>query len=100
MTASSPTAPPVFRSPSTCSLERALDLFRKPEDRVVQSGTGAGISTWELRHQLTHILLLLRLPFLFAGVVLGGALWWVTRRLYGNLGGYTLSPSTAFPHRS
>ncbi len=46
-------------------LERGLDHFRKPEDRVVQS-TGQ-LSTWELRHQLTHILLLLRLPFLLAG---------------------------------
>jgi hypothetical protein len=35
------------------------------------------------------VLLLLRLPFLLAGCVLGGGLWWVTRRLYGNLGGYT-----------
>jgi hypothetical protein len=72
-------------------LERALDTFRKPEDRVVQTGTGASseLSTWELRHQLPHILLLLRLPFLFAGCVLGAALWWVTRRLYGNFGGYT-----------
>jgi hypothetical protein len=31
----------------------------------------------------------LRLPFLFAGCLLGGGLWWVTRRLYGNWGGYT-----------
>jgi hypothetical protein len=31
----------------------------------------------------------MRLPFLFAGCVLGAGLWWVTRRLYGNLGGYT-----------
>jgi hypothetical protein len=38
---------------------------------------------------MTHVLLLLRLPFLFAGFVLGGCIWWVTRRLYGNLGGYT-----------
>jgi hypothetical protein len=38
---------------------------------------------------MTHILLLLRLPFLLAGCLLGGCLWWVTRRLYGNLGGYT-----------
>ncbi len=38
---------------------------------------------------MPYVLLLLRLPFLVAGVVLGGALWWVTRRLYGNLGGYT-----------
>ena len=67
--------------------ERGLDRFRKPEDRVVQQ-TGE-LSTWELRHQITHILLLLRIPFLFAGFVLGGCLWWVTRRLYGNLGGYT-----------
>jgi hypothetical protein len=42
-----------------------------------------------LRHQMTHVLLLMRLPFLFAGCLLGGCIWWVTRRLYGNLGGYT-----------
>jgi hypothetical protein len=73
-------------------VERGLDLFRKPEDRVVQTLGPAGsaeLSTWELRHQLTHVSLLLRLPFLFIGFVLGGALWWVTRRLYGNFGGYT-----------
>jgi hypothetical protein len=67
--------------------ERGLDSFRKPEDQVVQ--TQGWLSTWELRHQLTHTLLLLRLPFLGAGCVLGAGLWWVTRRLYGNLGGYT-----------
>ncbi|KAA6462923.1 hypothetical protein DYQ86_06175 [Acidobacteria bacterium AB60] len=70
-------------------VERGLDTFRKPEDRVVQTGGVAGLSTWEMRHQLPYVLVLLRLPFLFAGVVLGGALWWVTRRLYGDLGGYT-----------
>jgi hypothetical protein len=68
--------------------ERGLDLLRKPENRVVQS-SGGELSTWELRHQMTHVLLLLRLPFLFAGFLLGGCIWWVTRRLYGNLGGYT-----------
>jgi hypothetical protein len=67
--------------------ERALDVFRKPEDRVAQSA--GELTPWELRHQLTHILLLLRLPFLLTGCVLGAGLWWVTRRLYGNLGGYT-----------
>jgi hypothetical protein len=67
--------------------ERALDHFRKPEDRVIQAG--GEISTWELRHQLTHILLLLRVPFLLAGFLLGAGLWWVTRRLFGNFGGYT-----------
>jgi len=67
--------------------ERGLDHFRKPEDRVVVAS--GELSSWELRHQITHILLLLRLPFLAAGCLLGGCLWWVTRRLYGNLGGYT-----------
>jgi hypothetical protein len=69
-------------------VEQGLDHFRKPEDRVVQL-KASDLSTWELRHQLTHVLLLERLPFLLAGCVLGAGLWWVTRRLYGNLGGYT-----------
>jgi hypothetical protein len=72
--------------------QRGLDLLRKPEDRVVQprgESRAADLSTWELRHQLTHVLLLLRLPFLMAGAMLGAGLWWVTRRLYGNMGGYT-----------
>jgi hypothetical protein len=30
-----------------------------------------------------------RWPFLAVGLLLGGALWWVTRRQFGNLGGYT-----------
>jgi hypothetical protein len=71
-------------------LERGLDHFRKPENRMVAPGSSPHeLSIWELRHQMTHILLLLRLPFLFAGCALGGCIWWVTRRLYGNLGGYT-----------
>ena len=73
-------------------LQRGFDLFRKPENRLVQNvaqNSSAELSTWELRHQVTHVLLLLRLPFLFAGFLLGGCIWWVTRRLYGNLGGYT-----------
>jgi len=31
---------------------------------------------------------LIRLPFLLAGLLLGGSLWYVARRLYGNWGGY------------
>jgi hypothetical protein len=75
--------------------QRFADNFRKPEDKVVQT-VDATTSTWELRHQLTHILLLLRLPFIAAGAALGGALWWVTRRLFGNLGGYTALALYAF----
>src|SRR6516225_223329 len=44
-------------------VERGIDHFRSPENRVMPDNSGA-ISTWELRHQMTHILLLLRLPFL------------------------------------
>lgn len=51
-------------------------------------GESASASTWELRHELTAIQLVLRLPFLLAGLALGASLWWVTRRLFGNKGGY------------
>jgi hypothetical protein len=68
--------------------ERALDHFRKPEDRLL-AGQDPSSSSWEMRHQLTDVLFLLRLPFVCAGLILGGELWWVTRRLFGNLGGYT-----------
>jgi len=54
---------PAGRLPLTLNLwaERGLDRFRKPEDRVIQAS--GEVSTWELRHQLTHVLLLVRLPF-------------------------------------
>jgi hypothetical protein len=55
--------------------------------RIVM-GKSAANSPWELRHQLSYVLLLMRLPFIFCGVCLGGALWWVARRLYGNEGGF------------
>lgn len=45
-------------------------------------------STWEMRHEISHVNLILRLPFTFAALLLGACLWWVTRRLYGNTGGY------------
>ncbi len=67
--------------------ERVADHFRKAEDRVMAT-SNAPVSAWELRHQMTHVMLMLRLPFMAAGLVLGGVLWWVTRRLYGNAGGY------------
>lgn len=67
--------------------ERVADHFRKPEDRVMAT-SDAPVSAWELRHQMTHVMLLLRLPFMAAGLVLGGVLWWVTRRLFGDAGGY------------
>ncbi len=37
---------------------------------------------------LSHLTLWLSLPFLLAGIGLGACLWWVTRRLFGDAGGY------------
>ena len=54
----------------------------------ILAGESAETSTWEARHQLSFILVLTRLSFVLAGLALGGALWWVTRRLYGNEGGF------------
>ncbi len=38
--------------------------------------------------RLSDFRFLIRLPFLIAGLLLGTSLWYVARRLYGNLGGY------------
>src|SRR5271154_6778597 len=53
----------------------------------ILSGESSTNSPWELRHQLSYVLLLMRLPFILCGLCLGAALWWVTRRLFGNQGG-------------
>lgn len=37
---------------------------------------------------LSQYRFLIRLPFLLAGLLLGASLWYVARRLYGNMGGY------------
>jgi hypothetical protein len=52
------------------------------------AGQPSTTSTWEMRHEISHVNLLLRLPFTCAALLLGACLWWVTRRLYGNTGGY------------
>lgn len=54
----------------------------------ILAGQPSGISTWEMRHLVWNVLLLLRLPFIFFGIWLGGGIWWVSRRLYGNEGGF------------
>ena len=73
------------------TLERMVllttDHFRKPENRIYASGTLNG-STWEARHQLLSVLFLIHLPFVLFAAWLGGALWWVARRLFGNEGGF------------
>jgi hypothetical protein len=54
----------------------------------VLAGQSDDTSTWEMRHELRYVLLLLHGGFLLTGICLGGALWWVTRRLFGNPGGF------------
>jgi hypothetical protein len=57
-----------------------------------------GGSVYDLRHQISGTRYLLRVPFALAAVLLGAGLWWVTRRLFGNVGGamalvlYCVSP--------
>jgi len=65
----------------------ARDHFRKPEDRLYPGGTLNG-TTFEARHQLTDIIYLMHLPFVFFAMWLGAGLWWVARRLFGNEGGF------------
>ena len=77
-----------------------IDHLRKPADRLYASGSLQG-SNWESRHEisLTSVKWLMHLPFVLFAVWLGGGLWWVARRLFGNEGGflalalYTFCPS-------
>lgn len=63
-----------------------IDKLRRPENRLYSNGTLNG-STWEARHELFSVKYLLHLPFVFFAIWLGGGLWWVARRLFGNEGG-------------
>ena len=65
----------------------AGDRFRKPENRLY-SGSSLNGSTWEARHEIEYVKWLMHLPFALFAVWLGGGLWWVARRLFGNEGGF------------
>ena len=74
------------------------DHLRKPENRLYAGGSLNG-TTYEARHELNDVKWLIRLPFVLFAVWLGGGLWWVARRLFGNEGGalalalYTFCPA-------
>ncbi len=71
-------------------------------DRLVNAGTefrsplipllaGVPANAIDAKGNFAHLSeyrFLIRLPFLLAGLLLGASLWYVARRLYGNLGGY------------
>jgi hypothetical protein len=63
------------------------DLLRKPENRLYSGGALNG-TTWEARHQIGYVTYLMHLPFVLFAMWLGGGLWWVARRLFGNEGGF------------
>lgn len=63
-----------------------IDHLRRPENRLYANGSLNG-STWEARHELSFVKYLMRLPFVLFALWLGGGLWWVARRLFGNEGG-------------
>lgn len=53
------------------------------------AGVAARVSGAERHYErLNDYRFWMRLPFLFAGLMLGASLWYVARRLYGNMGGY------------
>ena len=53
------------------------------------AGVAARVSGAE-KHvdEFNNYRMMMRFPFLIAGVLLGASLWYVARRLYGNIGGY------------
>ena len=65
----------------------AVDHFRVPANRLYADGSLSG-STWESRHELASVLYLIHLPFVLFAIWLGAGLWWVSRRLFGNEGGF------------
>ncbi len=70
------------------------DKLRKPENRLYAGGSLNG-STWEARHEIGEVKYLLHLPFVLFAMWLGAGLWWVSRRLFGNEGGFWRSGCTA-----
>ncbi len=76
----------------------AGDKFRKPENRLYSGGALSG-SSWEMRHEVGYTKWLMHVPFALFAAWLGGGLWWVSRRLFGNEGGalalalYVFSPT-------
>jgi hypothetical protein len=70
----------------------ATDWFRKPADRLYSGANGSPLagSNWEMRHEigLGGVKWLMHLPFMLMAIWLGGGLWWVSRRLFGNEGGF------------
>jgi hypothetical protein len=66
----------------------ATDRFRSPENRIYGEGSSLNGSMWEARHELVQVKYLMHVPFVLFAMWLGAGLWWVSRRLFGNEGGF------------
>lgn len=69
-------------------LANAASEYRSPLIAVL-AGIPVKVTNGEKHYAvLSDYRFLIRLPFLVAGLLLGASLWYVARRLYGNIGGY------------
>lgn len=66
---------------------RRADAARPPGERTYVPNSTEG-SVYDLRHQIAGLQYLLRVPFALAALGLGGSLWWVCRRQFGNIAGF------------
>jgi hypothetical protein len=69
-------------------LVNANSEFRSPLIAVLAGFPAKAMGNDRHFARLSDFRFLIRLPFLMAGLLLGASLWYVARRLYGNLGGY------------
>ena len=72
-------------------LERLASANTQQHSALVplMAGLAARVSGAEKHvEEFNNYRMLMRLPFVIVGLLLGASLWYVARRLYGNLGGY------------
>ncbi len=69
-------------------LANANSEYRSPLIAVLAGFPAKAMGNDRQFSRLSDFRFLIRLPFLMAGLLLGASLWYVARRLYGNVGGY------------
>ena len=67
--------------------ERRADAARPLNERTYVPNSVEG-SVYDLRHQISGLQYLLRVPFALIAMGLGASLWWVCRRQFGNVAGF------------
>jgi hypothetical protein len=72
-------------------LERFANANSPERSPLVPLLAGVAARLSGVENRITYLVnyrFFIRLPFLLAGLLLGASLWYVARRLYGNIGGY------------